>query len=118
MALTLDANSPTPPFEQLRVQLIAQITGGTLIAGTRLPTVRGLADELNIAPNTVLRAYRELEADGFLESRGRNGTFIKAQGDAAEQQAQLAARAYADRVQQLGLTPDAALALVAAALKS
>jgi DNA-binding transcriptional regulator YhcF (GntR family) len=117
LSLTLDANSPVPPFEQLRVQLIAQITSGTVLAGTRLPTVRGLAEELNIAPNTVLRAYRELEADGFLESRGRNGTYVNAQGDVAEQQAQLAARAYADRVQQLGITPDAALALVATALK-
>jgi DNA-binding transcriptional regulator YhcF (GntR family) len=118
LSLSLDAQSPVAPFEQLRVQLIAQITAGALLAGTKLPTVRGLAEDLGIAPNTVLRAYRELEADGFLESRGRNGTFVSAQGDAAEQQAQLAARAYADRVQQLGIAPDVALALVATALDS
>ncbi|PRY67871.1 GntR family transcriptional regulator [Glaciihabitans tibetensis] len=117
MALSLDPNSTVPPFEQLRVQLVAQIADGSLLAGTRLPTVRGLADELNIAPNTVLRAYRELEADGFLESRGRNGTFVNARADVAEQQAQLAARAYADRVQQLGISPAAALAYVTTALK-
>lgn len=118
MALSLDPKSSVAPFEQLRVQLISQITAGTLLAGTKLPTVRGLAEELSIAPNTVLRAYRELEADGFLESRGRNGTFVNAQTDAAEQQAGLAARAYADRVQQLGISADAALALVKTALQS
>jgi len=116
--ITLDPRSATPPFEQLRVQVIAQITDGTLIAGTRLPTVRRLADDLGIAPNTVARAYRELEADGFIETRGRNGTYINARGDAAEQQAQVAARAFVDRTRQLGIDSAAALALVNAALRS
>ncbi|MCU1404139.1 MAG: GntR family transcriptional regulator [Glaciihabitans sp.] len=115
--ITLDPRSATPPFEQLRVQIITQITEGTLAAGTRLPTVRRLADDLAIAPNTVARAYRELEADGFIETRGRNGSFINAQGDVSETQAQLAARAYADKVAQLGITPSVALGYVTAALK-
>jgi DNA-binding transcriptional regulator YhcF (GntR family) len=83
MELTIDPGSATPPFEQLRTQFIAQITAGELIAGAKLPTVRKLADELGLATNTVARAYRELEADGFVETHGRNGTHVNAQGDVA-----------------------------------
>jgi DNA-binding transcriptional regulator YhcF (GntR family) len=117
MELSIDSASATPPFEQLRTQFIAQITSGQLIAGAKLPTVRKLADELGLATNTVARAYRELEADGFVETHGRNGTLVNAQGDVAHQQAQLAARAYADRVHQLGIDPDEAIALVTSALR-
>jgi DNA-binding transcriptional regulator YhcF (GntR family) len=114
--ITIDTGSATPPFEQLRVQLIDQVQSGELSAGTRLPTVRKLAEDLGLAPNTVARAYRELEADHFIETRGRNGSFVSAQGDAAQQQAQEAARAYADRVRKLGIPRSQALAYVAAAL--
>jgi len=107
-----------PPFERLRVRLREQITSGELAAGAKIATVRQLAEELGIAPNTVARAYRELEADGFLETRGRNGTFVSAQGDVAEQQGQLAARTFADRVRQLGLDEDEALEWIKAALRS
>ena len=115
--ISVDPRSAVPPFEQLRVQLREQVTSGELAAGAKLPTVRGLADSLGIAPNTVARAYRELEADGILETRGRNGTFVSAQGDATAQQAQQAARAYAERIRQLGVGPDDALAWVTAALR-
>jgi DNA-binding transcriptional regulator YhcF (GntR family) len=114
--LSIDPKSATPPFEQLRVQLREQVTTGELAAGTRLPTVRRLAEDLGIAPNTVARAYRELEADGFIETRGRNGTIVSAQGDAAEQQGQLAARAYAERIAQLGVSREVALGWVERAL--
>ena len=116
--LSVDPRSATPPFEQLRVQLREQVRSGELAAGTRLPTVRRLAEDLGLAPNTVARAYRELEADGFIETRGRNGTVVSAQGDATEQQAQVAARAYADRIRSLGVSPDDALAWVTAALRT
>ena len=116
MAVAIDSHSTTPPFEQLRVQLVEQVSTGTLAAGTRLPTVRKLADDLGIAPNTVARAYRELEADGFIETRGRNGSFVSAQGDAAQKQAQEAARTYADRVRQLGIPRAQAQDYIAAAL--
>jgi len=114
--LTIDPNSTVPPFEQLRTHLLKQIKSGELAAGAKLPTVRSLADELGIAANTVARAYRELEADGFIETRGRNGTLVSAQGDASEQQGQIAARAYADRIKALGIDPDVALRWVAKAL--
>ena len=114
--LTITTKSPVPPFEQLRLQLLEQIRSGELAAGTRLPTVRRLAEDLGIAPNTVARTYRELESDGFIETRGRNGTVVSAQGDPTEQQGQLAARAYAERIAALGIDRDVALAWVTSAL--
>lgn len=116
--ITIDPRSATPPFEQLRVQLTDQVTRGVLAAGARLPTVRRLAEDLGLAPNTVARAYRELEADGFIETRGRNGSFVTPQGEVAERQAQEAARAYADRVAKLGVSPTDALRFVTGALNA
>jgi DNA-binding transcriptional regulator YhcF (GntR family) len=114
--LTINTSSATPPYEQLRVQFMEQVRSGELAAGTRLPTVRRLAEDLGLAPNTVARAYRELESDGFIETRGRNGSFVNAQGDVAEQQGQLAARAFADRMKQLGVAREVALGWVERAL--
>lgn len=74
--LTIDTSSTRPPFVQLREQIIAGIESGELRPGERLPSVRALAAELGIAPNTVARSYRELESDGFLQTRGRNGTIV------------------------------------------
>jgi len=112
----IDTTSSTPPFEQLRMQVIEFARTGDLVPGDKLPTVRRLAEELGLAANTVARAYRELERDEVIETRGRNGSFIAASGDAGQQQAQLAAVAYADRVKTLGLAPDEALSIVSAAL--
>jgi DNA-binding transcriptional regulator YhcF (GntR family) len=114
--LVIDPKSATPPFEQLRVQVIAAVREGLLVPGTRLPTVRKLADELGLAANTVARAYRELERDEVIETRGRHGSFVSAIGDATHKQAQLAASAYAERMLQLGIEAVEALALVTAAL--
>ena len=74
--LTLDAASPVPPFEQLRSRVAAGVHDGSLPAGARLPTVRRLAGDLGLAVNTVAKAYRALEADGVIETRGRAGTFV------------------------------------------
>lgn len=116
--LAITNASAVPPFEQLRTQLLELVRTGELAAGAKLPTVRGLAEELGLASNTVARAYRELEADGFLEGRGRNGTYVSAQGDVREQKAQDAARVYVDRIHQLGVTDAEALAWVTAALRT
>jgi len=115
--LSIDQRSAVPPFEQVRVQLRDQIASGELAAGAKLSTVRRLAEDLGIAPNTVARAYRELEADGIIETRGRNGTFVSAQGDVTSRQAQLAARSFADRIRQLGVSTEDALAWAKAALR-
>ncbi|MDB1089095.1 GntR family transcriptional regulator [Streptomyces sp. ACA25] len=109
MKVTIDQQIPTAPYEQLRAQIARQAREGTLPAGYRLPTVRGFAGELGLAANTVAKAYRALEADGVIETRGRNGTFIAAVGGAAEQEAVTAALEFARRARRLGLDRDAAL---------
>jgi DNA-binding transcriptional regulator YhcF (GntR family) len=114
--IELDPDSATPPFEQVRVQLLAQIIDGSLIAGTRLPTVRKLADDLGLAVNTVARAYRELEEADVIETRGRAGTFVAANGDAVRRDAQEAATTFASRMRRLGIDRASALALVDASL--
>lgn len=115
MRFTIDAGSSTPPFEQLRTQVRDAVSAGALTAGAKLPTVRALADELGLAVNTVARAYRELETDGLIETRGRAGSFVAPQGDAGQQQAQVAAREFVDRARRLGLDDASALELVRAA---
>ncbi len=116
MRFTIDPHDPTPPFEQLRTQVVAGIADGSLPAGTRLPTVRALAGQLGLAVNTVARSYRELEAAGVIETRGRNGTFIALSTDATAHAAQEAAAAYAARIHSLGVSDDVGLAYVRAAL--
>jgi DNA-binding transcriptional regulator YhcF (GntR family) len=116
MHLEIDSHSATPPFEQLRTQVIAQISAGTLVAGTRLPTVRQLAEELGLATNTVARAYKELEAAELIETRGRAGSFVKAASGTVTEQALAAALIYATRIRELGVSEEDAAAYVAAAL--
>jgi DNA-binding transcriptional regulator YhcF (GntR family) len=110
--ITLDATSSTPPFEQVRAQIAAQIASGSLTPGTRLPPVRRMADDLGLAANTVARAYRDLEAAGLVETRGRGGTVVTAAGDRALERLQLSAQRYATLARDLGIAPDEALRLV------
>lgn len=118
LQITIDPASATAPFEQLRSQVAEQARSGALPVGDKLPTVRGLAEELGLAANTVAKAYRALEADGVIETRGRHGTFIAAAGDAAAREAAAAASAYAQRVRRLGLDRDAARSAVEDALRA
>ncbi|ALX03895.1 GntR family transcriptional regulator [Aeromicrobium erythreum] len=78
IALEIDPDATEPPFEQVRRQVAAAAADGSLPPGHRLPTVRALAADLGLAVNTVARAYRELEADGVVETQGRRGTFVTA----------------------------------------
>ena len=116
MDLTVSTDDPTPTFEQLRRQIVQQVRAGDLRAGERLPPVRRLAEELGLAANTVARTYRELEHDGVVETRGRHGTFVAHPGGAAQRAAAAAAEEYAVRIERLGLDPEQALELAAAAL--
>ncbi|QKW19256.1 GntR family transcriptional regulator [Kitasatospora sp. NA04385] len=116
MHLVIDSQSPTPPYEQIRAQIAALARTGELPVGLKLPTVRALAERLGLAANTVARAYRELEADGVVETHGRAGTTVAPAGDAAHRLAAGAAAEYAARAARLGLTRDEALAAVVTAL--
>ncbi|MBJ7905359.1 GntR family transcriptional regulator [Streptomyces sp. NPDC004549] len=118
MSLKIHIDDGAPPYEQVRAQISEQARAGVLPVGYRLPTVRGLAESLGLAVNTVAKAYRALEADGVIETRGRNGTYVAAAGSAASKEAAAAAQAYAERAHRLGLPEDEALAAVRDALRA
>ena len=79
LAFRLDGASGVPVYRQLIDQVLVAIASGTLQAGDQLPTVRQLAVDLSINPNTVLRAYKELEIRGILTTQQGTGTFITRQ---------------------------------------
>jgi DNA-binding transcriptional regulator YhcF (GntR family) len=116
MIVTVDTTSKVPPYEQVRAELARQINDHTLPVGTKLPTVRKLAEDLGIAPNTIARAYRELETAGLIDTRGRAGTFVGSSGDQSRQRARQAADEYAALTHALGLGATEALSIAKAAL--
>ena len=88
----LDLKSGVPVYRQVIDQILAGIASGVLSGGDQLPTVRQLAVDLSINPNTVVRAYRELEIRGVLATQQGIGTFItqqRVEADEAERQRQL-----------------------------
>ncbi|MCB0995051.1 MAG: GntR family transcriptional regulator [Acidimicrobiales bacterium] len=123
MMLRVDPASRIPPFEQLRGQLALLVAAGQLRPGARLPAIRDLARELDLAPGTVARAYRELEIAGIVEGRGRRGTFVTDEPPNAftvlERQRRLeeAAEAFAATARQLDIDRVAALRAASEALE-
>ncbi len=117
MKLAIDPEASAPPFEQVRAAIVAAVRSGELAPGAKLPTVRALAEELGLAVNTVAKAYRELESEEVIETRGRNGSFVSAHGDPSERMLQQAASEYAAVVRRLDVDPAAARAAVEAALR-
>jgi GntR family transcriptional regulator len=73
---TVDPKAARAPSEQLADQVRAAIASGRLGVGARLPSVRALAELVRVNPNTVSRAWRELELEGVLESRRGDGVFV------------------------------------------
>lgn len=116
MRITVDPASGVPPFEQVREGIRAQVDSGTLEPGVRLPPVRALADELDLAANTVARAYKELEALGVVVTRGRAGTFVA--GPGVSRSLRESAASYADTVRVLGVSEAEAIEVVRRALGS
>jgi len=92
LEIRLDPQSGMPVYRQIIDQIMGGIATGAVKAGDQLPTVRQLAVDLAINPNTVIRAYRELEIRGMLETQQGTGTFIshkKVQRDEVERQRKL-----------------------------
>jgi GntR family transcriptional regulator len=121
MILRIDAASPVPPYEQLREQVSTMVGSGVLPPETRLPAIRQLAADLDLAPGTVARAYRELEAGGTVRSRRGRGTFVVGPrrpppSRQRERQLSEAAESFARRARQLGVAPEVALSVVGHAL--
>ncbi len=74
--IAVDSSLEIPPYQQIEEQIRAAVQRGDLPPGAVLPTVRQLADDLNVAPNTVARAYANLAESGWIVSEGRRGTRI------------------------------------------
>jgi DNA-binding transcriptional regulator YhcF (GntR family) len=74
--ITLGEEDRAAASDRLVHEIAGRIQRGTLAPGARLPTIRALADQLGLAPNTVAKAYRMLEDDGLIQGRGRLGTFV------------------------------------------
>lgn len=111
--LVVDPSDPTPPYEQIKRDLLDQVRTGVLGAGDRLPAIRALAGQLQLAAGTVARAYKELEEGAVIVTRRGAGTTI-AVGAVAAAERMVAARptAPADRVdpELLALISDAVTA--------
>jgi GntR family transcriptional regulator len=73
----IDPRSPTPLYEQIAARVRVAVAAGDLAPGDALPSVRVLARDLRVNPATVVQAYRDLAADGFVEMRHGQGTFIQ-----------------------------------------
>ena len=118
MRISIDVASPVPVFEQLRIQIVASVERGDLPTGARLPSVRQLAKDLDIAPGTVARAYQRLEEAGVTTAHRRHGTRVaeRTQPDDQARRTRVAqlARDYVASAARLGVDGDIARALVLA----
>lgn len=117
-AIRIDHDSATPPFEQVRAHIAGLIASGDLPPGTKLPTVRQLAQDIGLAANTTARVYRELESDGVIATHGRRGTFVSSEVTAAGSSSAVAAHAreaaiaFSKQARRLGLSRAEAVQLV------
>lgn len=120
LAVRIDTTSQVPPYEQIRTQLAALILTSQLAEGERLPTVRQLATDLGLAPGTVARAYRELEAAELIRTRRGAGTRVAAPpSDAAHpdpDQLATLARDFTSAARALGAGDEAILTALRKAL--
>jgi GntR family transcriptional regulator len=118
----LDGRSKVNTYVQLVQQVKQALRVGMLTPGDQLPKVRDVARSLAINPNTVLKAYRELELEGLVEGRPGVGTFVKAtlasapMSDQAELRGDLVA--WVHRARDAGLTPDDVTALVQTTIRA
>lgn len=77
--ITINKNEAIPLSKQIYMSFVDKIRSGLLIGGTKLPTVRQLSKDLKVSLVTVMKAYKQLEEDGFLEMSKGKGTYVKAQ---------------------------------------
>ena len=82
MRVEIDPRSPQAPSEQIQDQVRFAVAAGRLAPGDRLPSVRGLAAQALVNPNTVAKAYRDLEREGTVETRPGSGVFVASRAGA------------------------------------
>ena len=112
--IRLDYRDARPIYEQVRDGLRSLMVTGVLAAGEKLPSVRSLATELAINPNTIQRAYAELEAEGYIYSVTGKGSFVAAgDGEHLQRIAELTGRLAPglEELKSLGYTREQLLAL-------
>ena len=112
----VDLASGVPPYEQIRLQVLAHVAAGRLHPGDRLPTIRDLAADLGVAGGTVARAYRELEQSGAVSTRRRAGTVVAEGVPAPDRTVQDAADLFVATARAGGLSEDAILDVVRGAM--
>lgn len=76
MNIAIDENSTTPIYKQIVEQIKAVVASGELAVGTQLPSIRQIANEIDVNPNTVAKAFKILERDQVIVSKGFRGTFV------------------------------------------
>ena len=76
LRISIEYHSGIPVYRQIINAISSAVANGEISSGDALPTIRNLAEELKINPNTVAKAYRELELTGMVASAGRNGTIV------------------------------------------
>jgi GntR family transcriptional regulator len=122
LAFYLDSQSGVPPYLQIAHQVKEAMRLGQLHVGDRLPTVREVVEQVVIHPNTVFKAYRELEHEGLVASRPGHGTFVIRTVPAASLATQAAVQRSFARwlrsAREAGLDNESILALVHAALRA
>lgn len=82
MEIAIDIDNPVPQFEQLIEQIKAAVTAGVLKPGDALPSIRQLANDLELNSKTVAKAYKLLERDSIIEAKGYRGTYVHAKAKA------------------------------------
>lgn len=116
--ITIDATVTTAPYQQIREQILDAIAAGKLAPGSKLPSVRALAETLSLATNTVAKVYKELEAQGAVVTRGRHGTIVQASADQGVQEVSDAAADLARICQTWNIDQDKAVQYLRAAFSS
>ena len=113
--ITLNYRDPRPIYEQLKEKLRRMILSGAMAEGEKLPSVRELASQLTINPNTIARAYRELESEGFVYSISGRGSFVGSLNGVDEgrkQQLRTQLLAAATELRQLGEDEQTLISLI------
>ncbi len=108
--LKIDAGSPVPVYEQLKRQIKLGIVSGEYPPDSRMPSIRQLASQLTINPNTIAKVYRQLESEGFLQSRTGSGFFVRLEQEHIDETRKMLlaemAEEFISKSIELGFTPE------------
>lgn len=110
--MEIQLRGSTPPADQIREQVSGLIAAGRMGAGEKLPSVRQLARDLGVAPGTVAKAYRALEADGYVDARAGGSTRVSRKSSTTPRPVLEAARRLSDVSTSEGLSLDETIRLL------